>query len=71
MLDRVPRIRLERELEGQIVWLESDEEPRGLTWDRVDLSRGLLRLEKTKSGKRRGSHAAGRLRGPGDPSLPA
>ena len=25
----------------------------GLTWDRVDLSRGVLRLEVTKSGKRR------------------
>src|SRR4029453_16118288 len=25
----------------------------GLTWDRVDFSRGVLRLEKTKSGKRR------------------
>lgn len=25
----------------------------GLTWDRVDLSRGIIRLELTKSGKRR------------------
>ena len=25
----------------------------GLTWDRVDLSRGVIRLELTKSGKRR------------------
>jgi integrase len=25
----------------------------GLTWDRVDLSRGVVRLEKTKSGRRR------------------
>jgi integrase len=25
----------------------------GLTWDRVDLSRGVIRLEMTKSGKRR------------------
>jgi integrase len=25
----------------------------GLTWDRVDFSRGVLRLEKTKSGERR------------------
>jgi integrase len=25
----------------------------GLTWDRVDLSRGVIRLEQTKSGKRR------------------
>jgi integrase len=84
VLDRVPRIKLEREPEGRIVWLEPDEEARlleacrasrtkhlaslvtvalesglrrsellGLTWDRVDFSRGVLRLEKTKSGKRR------------------
>jgi integrase len=92
-----PRIKLEREPEGRIVWLEPDEEARppeaarasrtkhlaslvtvalesglrraellGLTWDRVDFSRGVLRLEKTKSGKRREGgvcpHAAGRLR---------
>jgi len=25
----------------------------GLTWDRADLSRGVIRLEVTKSGKRR------------------
>jgi integrase len=25
----------------------------GLTWDRIDLSRGVIRLEQTKSGKRR------------------
>jgi len=25
----------------------------GLTWDRVDLTRGVIRLEVTKSGKRR------------------
>jgi integrase len=25
----------------------------GLTWERVDLSRGVIRLELTKSGKRR------------------
>src|SRR5262249_61707366 len=25
----------------------------GLTWDRIDLSRGVIRLEVTKSGKRR------------------
>jgi integrase len=28
-------------------------EAEGLTWDRVDLSRGVLRLEITKSGRRR------------------
>jgi len=28
-------------------------EVEGLTWDRVDLSRGVLRLELTKSGRRR------------------
>ena len=103
MLDRVPRIRLEREPEGRIVWLEPDEEARlleaarasrtkhlaglvtvalesglrraellGLSWDRVDFSRGVLRLEKTKSGKRREyPHAAGRLRGPGGPPRPS
>jgi integrase len=25
----------------------------GLTWERVDLSRGVIRLEQTKSGRRR------------------
>jgi integrase len=25
----------------------------GLTWDRVDLSRGVIRVERTKSGRRR------------------
>ncbi len=80
----MPRIRLEREPEGRIRWLEPDEEARllaacrasrspqladivtvaletglrrgellGLTWDRVDLSRGVIRLEVTKSGRRR------------------
>jgi integrase len=80
----VPKIRLEKEPEGRIRWLEPDEEVRlmeacrasrnlqlagivtvaketgmrrgellGLTWDRVDLSRGVLRLEVTKSGRRR------------------
>ena len=83
-LDAVPRIRLEKEPQGRIRWLEANEERRlltacrasrtkhlagvvtvamesglrkgellGLTWDRVDLSRGVLRLEVTKSGKRR------------------
>jgi len=80
----VPKIRLEKEPQGRIRWLEPDEEVRllaacaksrnpeltkivtialetglrkgellGLTWDRVDLSRGVIRLEQTKSGKRR------------------
>ncbi len=85
LLDAVPRVRLEKEPQGRIRWLEPDEETRllaacrkkgrtkhlaglvivametglrrgellGLTWDRVDLSRGVLRLEVTKSGKRR------------------
>jgi integrase len=84
LLEAVPRIRLEKEPQGRIRWLEPDEEQRlldacrgsrtkhlvdfvtvamesglrkgelfGLTWDRVDLSRGVLRLEVTKSGKRR------------------
>jgi integrase len=83
-LEAVPRIRLEKEPQGRIRWLQLDEERRlldacrasrtkhlarivivametglrrgellGLTWDRVDLSRGVLRLEQTKSGKRR------------------
>ena len=87
----VPRIRLAKEPEGRIRWLEPEEERAlhtacaasktaelaplvtlaletgmryseilGLTWERVDLSRGVLRLEgrgrggdRTKSGKRR------------------
>src|SRR5262249_55722577 len=84
VLDKVPRIRLEREAQGRIRWLEPDEEARllaacgtsrnqqpaalvpdaietglrrvellGLTWDRVDMSRGVIRLEMTKSGRRR------------------
>lgn len=87
VLERVPRIKLEKEPEGRVVWLEREEEQRlldacrasrtkhladlvtvalesglrrgelfGLTWDRVDLSRGVIRLEKTKSGKRRDVH---------------
>ncbi|MBI2526771.1 MAG: site-specific integrase [Candidatus Rokubacteria bacterium] len=83
-LAAVPRIRLGKEPEGRIRWLEPGEEGEllaacqksrnpnlvkivtvaletgmrygevlGLTWDRVDLSRGVLRLERTKSGKRR------------------
>jgi integrase len=84
VLAAVPKIRLAKEPEGRIRYLEPDEEarllaacaksrnpelagivmvaletglrrsePLGLTWDRVDLSRGVLRLEMTKSGKRR------------------
>jgi integrase len=79
-----PRIRLEKEPDGRIRWLEPDQEQGlldacrasrtkhlaavvtlvlesglrkgellGLTWDRVDMSRGVIRLELTKSGKRR------------------
>jgi integrase len=84
LLSTVPKIKLERELQGRIRWLEPDDEAwlldscgrsknrelksivtialetglrraeiLGLTWDRVDLSRGVVRLEITKSGKRR------------------
>src|SRR5262249_5670681 len=84
VLTVVPRIRLEKEPEGRIRWLEPDEETRlmaacaqsrnkqlgkivtvalesglrkgellELTWDRVDLSRGVIRLELTKSSRRR------------------
>ena len=84
VLPVVPKVRLEREPQGRIRWLESDEETRllaacaksqnrsllalvtvamdsglrrgellALTWDRVDLSRGVIRFELTKSGKRR------------------
>src|SRR5205823_7083058 len=84
VLAAVPKIRLKKEPQGRIRWLEPDEETRllaacaksrnpeltkivtialetglrkgemlGLTWDRVDLSRGVIRLEQTKSGKRR------------------
>jgi integrase len=84
ILGAVPKIRLEKEPEHRIRWLEPDEEVRllaalkasanpwahpitvialesglrrgellKLAWDRVDLSRGLIRLEVTKSGKRR------------------
>ena len=82
----VPKIRLEREPEGRIRWLEPDEEARlleacgksrtkhlaavvrvaletglrrgellKLTWDRIDMSRGVIRLAdtETKSGRRR------------------
>jgi len=84
VLSTVPKVRLEKEPQGRLRWLEPDEERRlitacrasalpyladlgtvaletgmrrseaeGLTWDRVDLSRGVLRLEMTKSGRRR------------------
>jgi len=84
VIPKVPVVRLEKEPEGHIRWLEPDEEARllkacaesknpdllpivtvaletglrkgellGLTWDRIDLSRGVIRLEVTKSGKRR------------------
>jgi integrase len=84
VLDAVPRIKLLKEPEGRIRWLEPDEEARlleacraskaphlvaavvvaletgmrkgeliALTWERVDVSRGVIRLEITKSGKRR------------------
>ncbi len=84
VLADVPRVKLEREPEGRIRWLEPDDEARllaacagsdnphllpivtialetgmrlgeimGMTWERVDLSRGVIRLELTKSGRRR------------------
>jgi integrase len=84
VLAAVPRIRLEKEPEGHVRWLEPDEEARlldacrasshphladivtialetglrkgellALTWERVDLSRGVIRLEITKGGRRR------------------
>jgi integrase len=83
-IDRVPRIRLEKEPQGRLRWLTQEEINRlldaaarsrnkelraavivalntglrrgellGLTWERVDLSRGVIRLELTKSGRRR------------------
>lgn len=84
VLDRLPVVRLLKEPEGRIRWLEPAEEKRlleacrqsdddelvaivivalesgmrqgeilGLEWDQVDLSRGVFRLERTKSGRRR------------------
>src|SRR5438876_836534 len=84
LLPAVPKIKLEREPEGRIRWLEPDDEARllaacagsdnphllpivtialetgmrlgeimGMTWERVNLSRGVIRLELTKSGRRR------------------
>src|SRR5207249_3761518 len=85
-LPAVPTIKLEREPQGRLRYLESDEEVRlldacgrsrtkhlaavvrvaletglrrgellGLTWDQVDMSRGVIRLAdtQTKSGRRR------------------
>jgi integrase len=80
----VPVIKLKREPQGRIRWLEPHEEARlldacrrslnpelaaivivametglrqgellGLTWERLDMTRGVIRLEITKSGKRR------------------
>ncbi len=96
LLPSVPKIRLEKEPQGRIRWLEPDEQARvlaaceksqskhllplvtiametglrkgellGLTWSQVDMSRGVIRLEMTKSGKTpRGAHAAGGLQRP-------
>jgi integrase len=83
-IERVPRIRLEKEPQGRLRWLTQEEITRlleaagksrnkelraavivalntglrlgeliGLTWERVDLSRCVIRLELTKSGRRR------------------
>ena len=83
-LESVPKIRMLKEPQGRLRWLEPDEETRlleacgrsksnelleivtvaletgmrrgeilGLEWPRVDLSRGVIRLEITKSGRRR------------------
>jgi integrase len=84
VLRAAPKVKLEKEPQGRVRWLEPDAEARlldacrkssqksltsivtmaletgmrkgellGLTWDRVDMSRGVIRLEVTKSGKRR------------------
>ena len=84
VLAAVPKIRLKKEPQGRIRWLEAEEEARllaacaeslnkslsaivtvaletglrksellDLTWDRLDMTRGVIRLEVTKSGKRR------------------
>jgi integrase len=83
-IDKVPRIRLEKEPQGRLRWLTQEEITRlleaaaksrnkelrpavivalntglrlgellGLAWERVELSRGVIRLELTKSGRRR------------------
>jgi len=84
LLSAVPKIRLEKEPQGRIRWLERDEEARlldacsksqtkhllavvtvametglrkgellNLAWSQVDMTRGVIRLEVTKSGRRR------------------
>ena len=84
LIGSVPKVKLRKEPQGRLRWLEPGEEVRlldacrksknkqlaalvtvametglrrgellGLTWDRVDMTRGVLRLEVTKSGKRR------------------
>jgi integrase len=84
VLPQIPRVKLEREPEGRVKWLEPEEERRllracaasddprllpivtialetgmryseilSMEWERVDLSRGVIRLERTKSGRRR------------------
>jgi integrase len=96
-LPAVPRIRLEKERQGRLRWLTSEEatklldacraqkkspaladlvefcvftglrqaEALGLTWDRVDRSRGVIQLEVTKNGRRREVP----LNGPADAAL--
>jgi integrase len=90
-LPSVPKIRLEEEPEGRIVWLEPDEEQRlldacrasrtpelativqialetglrkgeliGLTWEQIDLSRGVIRLEGRATGKAGGTKSGRR-----------
>lgn len=84
VIDKAPHVRLDKEPEGRIAWLEATEEAAllaacrksqnlyladlvtvaletglrhgelmGLTWDRVDRSRGVIMLERTKAGRRR------------------
>jgi integrase len=84
VLPAIPKVRMEKEPQGRIRWLEPDEEARlldacrtsrakhlaavvtvaletglrksellGMTWDRVHQSRGVIRIEVTKSARRR------------------